>query len=92
MRQAIMQLPVTRRLYQWIDQLRRDVEDRDSRIKKLEKEKEELQEAKTKLEKEVKVADRVLFRKLNLGRGAVQKMKDEAEQEIDRESKDRSGR
>ncbi len=92
LRQAIMQLPVTRRLYQWIDQLRHDVQERDRRIKQLEKDKEKLQEEKTKLEKEVKVADRVLFRKLNLGRGAVQKMKDEASQEIDREQKGRSSR
>lgn len=92
LRKAIMELPVTKRLFQWIDKLRKDIEDRDSRIKKLEKDKEELQEAKTKLEKEVKVADRVLFRKLKLGRDAVQIMKNQAEQEIDREQKDRSGR
>ena len=92
LRKAIMELPVTKRLFQWIDKLQKDVEDRDKEIETLKADKEKLEQEKVKLERQVKIADRVLFRKLNLGRGAVQKMKDEAEQEIDLEQKGRSGR
>lgn len=89
LRQAIMLLPVTRRLCQWIDQLRKDVDDRDKEIETLKADKKKLEQEKVQLEQEVKVADRVLFRKLNLGRDAVQVMKNQAKQEIARESKNR---